>query len=60
MYEAEDVDLLNRIAEKIRTEIVLDGLLWGKEFQIQEVAFGAKKLTMNMVVEDDKVQYLNK
>jgi translation elongation factor EF-1beta len=33
----------------------LDGLVWGQEDKIVEVAFGAKKLSMSMIIEDDKV-----
>ena len=32
-----------------------EGLVWGKEHKVEEVAYGAKKLKMNMVIEDDKV-----
>ena len=49
--------MLESLAKKIRSEIVMDGLVWGKEHKIVEVAFGAKKLEMSMVVEDDKVEY---
>ena len=33
----------------------MDGLVWGLEHQIVEVAYGAKKLAMTMILEDDKV-----
>jgi elongation factor 1-beta len=55
VYEAEDVNLLESLAKKIRSEIVMDGLVWFQEHKIVEVAFGAKKLEMSMIVEDDKV-----
>ena len=33
----------------------MDGLVWGKEHKLEEIAFGAKKLLINMVIEDSKV-----
>lgn len=35
--------------------ITLDGLVWGQEFQVEDVAFGIQKLIVLCVVEDDKV-----
>jgi len=35
---------LNGLAKKIREEITPEGLVWGKEHKIIEVAYGAKKL----------------
>lgn len=33
----------------------MDGLLWVQEHKIELVAYGAKKLKLTMIVEDDKV-----
>lgn len=38
----------------IRT-IEMDGLLWGQEFKVVDVAFGIQKLIIQAVVEDEKV-----
>ena len=46
---------MESLAKKIKTEIVLDGLMWYQEHKIEEVAYGAKKLKLTMMVEDDKV-----
>jgi len=37
------------------TQIKKDGLTWNKNFEEREVAFGMMKLTMVMVVEDEKI-----
>lgn len=58
VYEATDMELLQRIANKVITEITLDGLVWGKEVKFPEVAYGAKKIALSMIIEDDKVTYI--
>jgi elongation factor 1-beta len=47
----QDYDAL---ARKILT-IEKDGLFWKTEYQLQEVAYGVKKIVIGMVVEDEKV-----
>jgi len=42
------------LANKIMT-IEKDGLFWKKEFKIEEVAFGAKKVVIGCVIEDEKI-----
>jgi elongation factor 1-beta len=35
--------------------IVMDGLIWGEEFKVIDVAYGIQKLVVQAVVEDEKV-----
>ncbi|KAM3147876.1 hypothetical protein pb186bvf_000204 [Paramecium bursaria] len=56
VYDAENIELLNQIAARIKEQINPEGLVWGKEIQITNVAYTAHKLTMSMIVEDLKVQ----
>lgn len=42
VYELEQN--LDQLATKIRSEIVMDGLVWSKDHQLVEVAYGMKKL----------------
>jgi|NOAtaT_7_FD_contig_123_22819_length_947_multi_5_in_0_out_1_2 elongation factor 1-beta len=44
------------IAKKIRADINKDGLVWAKEHKIITIAFGAKKLQMSAIIEDDKIE----
>jgi len=53
VYE-EDEDL-DKLAAKILAEIILDGLVWNKDYKLVPVAYGIKKIQMGCVVEDDKV-----
>lgn len=53
VYEME-TDLLE-LFKKIKTEIVIDGLLWNNEPKILPIAFGMNKLQIGCVVEDAKV-----
>lgn len=41
--------------ERIKTEIVIDGLTWNNEPKIVPIAFGMNKLQCGCVVEDAKV-----
>jgi elongation factor 1-beta len=50
----EEETNLNTVAESIKKEIVMDGLVWGKH-ELKEVAFGIKKLVIVAIVEDAKV-----
>lgn len=43
------------LANKLISEIVMDGLVWKTEFKTPEIAFGMKKLVIGLVVEDEKV-----
>ena len=45
---------LNALAAKC-LKIEIDGLVWKTEYKISDVAFGVKKLTVGLVVEDAKV-----
>lgn len=45
---------LNSLAKKIMKEIKMEGLLWNKEYKLEEVAFGIKKIVMGLVVEDER------
>ena len=51
--EGQDFDAM---ATKIRDEIKMDGLVWMDKHKILEIAFGMKKLQMQMLIEDDKIQ----
>lgn len=53
VYELE-TDLLV-LFNKIKTEIVIEGLTWNNEPKIMPVAFGMNKLQVGCVVEDAKV-----
>lgn len=53
VYEME-TDLL-ALFEKIKTEIVIDGLVWNNEPKILPIAFGMNKLQVGCIVEDAKV-----
>jgi translation elongation factor EF-1beta len=46
---------LNALFEMIKTEILIDGLVWNNEPKILPVAFGVNKLQIGCVVEDAKV-----
>ena len=43
------------LAEKILTEVTMDGLVWKTEWKLEPIAFGLKKLQIGAVIEDDKV-----
>lgn len=53
VYEQEQN--LEELAQKIKTTIKLDGLVWNNELQIKPVAFGMNMLELGCVIEDDKV-----
>ena len=53
VYEQE-TDLL-KLFEKIKAEIVVDGLVWNNEPKVLPVAFGMNKLQVGCVIEDAKV-----
>lgn len=46
---------LNALFQKIKTEIVMDGLVWNNEPKIVPVAYGMNKLQVGCIVEDAKV-----
>ena len=52
-YES-DQDLAS-LAKKIMKDIKMEGLVWNKEFKLEEVAFGIKKIVMGLCCEDEKV-----
>lgn len=44
---------LDALAKKIIKEVKREGLTWKKEYKLQDVAFGIKKIVMGCVVVDD-------
>ncbi|CAD8189659.1 unnamed protein product [Paramecium pentaurelia] len=52
IFEATDQALLEQIAKRIKDTINPDGLVWGKDINYEEIAYGAKKIVMSMVIED--------
>ncbi|CAK60046.1 unnamed protein product (macronuclear) [Paramecium tetraurelia] len=55
IFEATDQALLESTAKKVKETINPDGLTWGKEVKFEEIAYGAKKIVMSMIIEDDKI-----
>jgi len=53
VYEQETD--LNALAQKIFSEVNMDGLVWNKDFKIMPVAFGMNMLEVGCVIEDLKV-----
>jgi len=51
----DDETDLDALAAKIKSEIVMDGLVWGAKHEKKPLAFGIFKLVVTAVVEDDKV-----
>merc|ERR1711970_1228587 len=51
----DDETDLEVLAKKIKSEITMDGLVWGSTHKLVPLAFGIKKLVITAVVEDDKV-----
>ena len=49
-----ETDLL-ALFQKIKNEIVIEGLVWNNEPKILPIAFGMNKLQIGCVVEDAKV-----
>lgn len=47
--------ILERVSKRVKAEINPDGLVWGQEVKFEEVAYGAKKIVMSMIIEDDKI-----
>lgn len=45
---------MNEVAEKIKKEVVMDGLQWG-DYELVVIAYGIKKLRIICIIEDDKV-----
>ena len=45
---------MKEIENKVRS-IEMDGLLWGEQFKVVDVAYGIQKLIIQAVVEDEKV-----
>lgn len=46
---------LTALAEKIKTTIKVEGLVWNQEVNIVPIAFGMNMLELGCVIEDDKV-----
>lgn len=53
VYDQEED--LHKLFAKIKSEIVMDGLVWNNEPKIVPVAFGMNKLQVGCVVEDAKI-----
>merc|ERR1712048_814879 len=51
----DDETDLDALAAKIKSEIAMDGLVWGSKHEKKPLAFGIFKLLITAVVEDDKV-----
>merc|ERR1712110_1048338 len=51
----DDETDLDALAAKIKSEIVMDGLVWGGKHEKKPLAFGIFKLVVTAVVEDEKV-----
>jgi translation elongation factor EF-1beta len=45
---------LNQVAERIKTQVIMEGLVWG-EYKLTDIAFGLKKLNFSCVIQDDIV-----
>jgi elongation factor 1-beta len=57
IYEVKPIEAgqdMKALEGKIRS-ITMDGLLWGGEFKVVDVAFGIQKLIVQCIVEDEKV-----
>ena len=51
--EGEETDL-KKLEADVRA-LAIDGLVWGEQFGIEDVAFGIQKLVVQCVMEDEKV-----
>merc|ERR1712038_1779900 len=51
----DDETDLDALAAKIKSEIAMDGLVWGQKHEKKPLAFGIFKLVITAVVEDEKV-----
>ena len=57
IYEVKPIEAgqdMKAIEASIRS-IKMDGLVWGEEFNIEDVAFGIQKLVVQAIIEDEKV-----
>ena len=46
---------LDKLAKRIFTEVVMDGLRWEKDYTKEPFAFKVEKLIVSCVIEDDKI-----
>ena len=53
VYE-QDEDL-EKLAQEIKTKIIMDGLVWNKEHSILPIGYGMNKLQLTIIIEDEKV-----
>merc|ERR1712166_1149312 len=51
----DDETDLQTLAKKIKSEIVMDGLVWGTVHELKPLAFGIFKLVITAIIEDEKV-----
>jgi len=57
IYEVKTLEAgqdMAELAAKLRA-IEMDGLLWGQEFKVVDVAYGIQKLVVQAIIEDEKV-----
>ena len=57
IYEIKPLEAGQDMAELERRvrSVQKDGLMWGEEFKVEDVAFGIQKLVVQAIIEDDKV-----
>jgi len=51
----DDETDLQALAKKIKSEITMDGLVWGTVHELKPLAFGIFKLVITAIIEDEKV-----
>jgi translation elongation factor EF-1beta len=44
LYEGDNIEALETIAKKVKSEIKYDGLVWVDEHKFIEIAYGFKKI----------------
>ena len=54
VWEPQPDDVLAALAERV-IAITKPGLVWKTEFQLNDVAYGVKKITIGCVIQDDIV-----
>ncbi|CAK94020.1 unnamed protein product (macronuclear) [Paramecium tetraurelia] len=55
LFETIDQAQLEQIVKKIKDNINPNGLVWGQNVDYKDIPFGAKKIVMSMIIEDDKI-----
>jgi elongation factor 1-beta len=57
MYEVKTQEAgqdMKKLEDSLRA-IIMDGLVWGSEFKVVDVAYGIQKLVVPCVIEDEKI-----